>query len=920
MRRLCAALRALGAIAGIGVCAAPASASVQIGAQQIVVTGTGASATITRSPFRLSIQQSAGQAALAEVPNSSPLPEVQPPSVYPTPLGGAPEPGEPLYAPLSFLVGSATTTQWGGGALFFQGNQETGLVTGIQYSARDVLSAQPHGTGVRLTVSTSDPTGRKLLVTVVPGPGDTIEVTATPTPSAGVAIMSDSFASDPSEAFHGFGGRHNAINQHGNDFYSWIEEENSSGYPGSQSIEDAAAGQPNYMFPNGPEAAYTAQALFYSSRPYGFLLNQPQFARWRMDSDQPDAWQVDVYGDMLDYIVAPGSATQAIKSITAISGRERVPPEWAIGPEIDRSTNASTPQTPAQAQSEISSDLATIKRDGLTVNAYRPETWTLLTSAQQAQLVTRLAHQHIHLVRYFRAFVASPSGGLEPDGDYAYAVEHHLVVMNPNGSPATFSSAYQNGTAALLDFTNPATVQWWKSRIDQALDQGADGFMQDFGEQVDTDWRFYNGQTGATMHNEYPILYDRVTRQIIDQYMRQHPGRQIFFFTRAGYSGDPGSAAYENAEFLGDNTTTWDHASGIASVIPDMLNRSVGGAYGPDTDIGGYLDLLSPPTTPELFDRWAELAALTPFYRVHNSGETGTNMPWALGAQTLQTYKTMAQLHISAEPLILKLWKQADQTGIPVMRPLWLTDPGDPTAAAQDEAWMLGPDVLVAPVVTQGATSRSVAFPQGCWLDPGTGATYQGPLTNTVGAPLNTLPYYFRCGTHPLSTPAIPEGCPRPSGRLTATTLGPLRLGMTRAQARRQLPHSTHRATRTMDVFCLASSGIRVGYASQRLLTPLPRSQRRRLLGRIVLALTANRHYRLRGIAPGARLAAVAKRVRLGPGIRIGQNTWYLFHDGTGRGIVKERGGIIEEIGIANASLTRTRGAARRLLASLDPG
>jgi len=130
------ALLALAAIATLGVCVAPAVASVQIGAQQIVVTGTGASATITRTPFRLSIQQTSGQTVLAEVPNTVLLPEVQPPTVYPTPLGGAPEPGDPLYAPLSFLVGSATTTQWGGGSLFFQGNQQTGLVTGIQYSAR----------------------------------------------------------------------------------------------------------------------------------------------------------------------------------------------------------------------------------------------------------------------------------------------------------------------------------------------------------------------------------------------------------------------------------------------------------------------------------------------------------------------------------------------------------------------------------------------------------------------------------------------------------------------------------------------------------------------------------------------------------------------------------------------------------------
>jgi alpha-glucosidase (family GH31 glycosyl hydrolase) len=278
--------------------------------------------------------------------------------------------------------------------------------------------------------------------------------------------------------------------------------------------------------------------------------------------------------------------------------------------------------------------------------------------------------------------------------------------------------------------------------------------MQDFGEQTDVNWHFHDGETGAHLHNLYPILYDRATRKILDGYMRTHPRRHIFFFTRAGYSGTPGSAAYENAEFLGDNTTSWDPASGIASVVPDELNRGVGGAFGPDTDIGGYLDLLDPPTTPDLFDRWAELSALTPFFRVHNSGETGTLMPWALGPRTLAVYRAMLRLHVRAEPLILTLWAQADRTGVPVMRPLWLADPSNPVAAGVAQEWELGPNVLVAPVVTQHSSSQRVVFPHGCWRREPTGATYRGPRTATVRASLDQLPYFTRCGTHPFGTRA----------------------------------------------------------------------------------------------------------------------------------------------------------------------
>ena len=103
-----------------------------------------------------------------------------------------------------------------------------------------------------------------------------------------------------------------------------------------------------------------------------------------------------------------------------------------------------------------------------------------------------------------------------------------------------------------------------------------------------------------------------------------------------------------------------------------------------------------------------------------------------------------------------------------------------------------------------------------------------------------------------------------------------------------------------MDFFCPARHGIRVGYRR----------------GRVVLVLTANRHYALRGVRPDTRLARVARRLRAGRPYHVGRNTWYLVPDGRGRGVLKVRRGTIQEIGIATASLVRTRAAARRFLRS----
>ncbi|MGI9185713.1 MAG: LVIVD repeat-containing protein [Solirubrobacteraceae bacterium] len=167
------------------------------------------------------------------------------------------------------------------------------------------------------------------------------------------------------------------------------------------------------------------------------------------------------------------------------------------------------------------------------------------------------------------------------------------------------------------------------------------------------------------------------------------------------------------------------------------------------------------------------------------------------------------------------------------------------------------------------------------------------------------------------SSPPPRPGCPTATGSLARRSLGPVRLGMTRARVRKAFTKSTRRGRQHMDFFCLTPIGIRVGYPSRAVLRSLSHRAQGRIRGRAVLALTSNPHFALRGVHPGARLAPVAKRLRAGRGIRIGRNTWYVLPAGPSRGVLKVKHGVIEEIGIADKSLTANRAATRRLLANL---
>jgi sulfoquinovosidase len=717
-------------------CAAPAQAA------DLTLSSAGAGrVVVARDPLRISFADGAGRTVLRQMTPSGGLGVVPP--VPENQYGTQSPPPPALYAPFPFLVGTHKLSQTP--SLQWQGTLQNVTEAGSVYAATKVVSGAPVGNGLHLTLATSDPTGRTLDVTIAPR-GRGFEVRARPVPASGVAAMGDAFASSSKEAFHGFGGRHDSVDARGSEFFTYLQQENVSSGSANGLTATTQPSRDRYMFPNGPYATYYAQSQFVSSAGYGFWLDRDEIARWRMASDRPDAWHVEVAAPAIDYVVAPGRLSRAVGSLTALTGRQPAPPDWALGGTIlDRLVKFPSDDA-TQHQAEIASDLANMRKFGVKPSAYRIEGWAELSPDVLVKDIQALRRRGIHPMVYFRGFVGKDKTGTDDPKYYDEAVSKGYVATHADGSPYVFTSNF-NSDGAVIDFTNPAAVAWWQGRIRAALRMGADGFMQDFGEQVMDDMHFHDGTTGAQMHNRFPILFHRATAEAVAAFRRSHPRRRIWWFTRSGYSG---SARYEPGNFPGDETTDWTRSSGLASQTTDMLNRAVGGAFGYTTDIGGYFDVGPfPATTKELFVRWAEWAALSPFFRLHGSVLAGTHMPWTFDAQTLKLFKSMATLHRRARPLLARLWRTARRTGIPPTRPLWLQFPGDARAAGQDQEWMLGPSLLVAPVVSEAAVSRSVYFPRGCWK--GAGVRVRGPRARTVRAPLTRLPYFVRCGSKPLA-------------------------------------------------------------------------------------------------------------------------------------------------------------------------
>jgi alpha-glucosidase len=748
---------------------APAQAEVRVGSRQVEVVTASGRAIVRLRPFRISFENRGGRTVLAEVGRRPRRGVGIQPAYDPQPLGQDRPAPAAVYAPLGFIVGQERRAQWTGS--FWPGDLLFARRGGTSYSARRVIGVEFVRGGVRLTVATNDPHRRKLIVSVLGDAGGALRVKARVNPRRGVIALADSFGRPPGESFRGFGGQHWGLDQQGKALQGWIAQENFGGPAalaatpllptfvaagtgftldelGGFDPNYAAGGAEHYMFPSGPSGAYYFQSQFASSRGYGFLLNQTQFSRWRMGSQQRSRWQVDVDAARLDYTVAPARPQRAAAKLSAITGRHLLPPKWAQGPTLSRTIQTNGSETALTYRQKVNDDLAEIESRHPPITAYAFEGWALLDDpAFVRQTIRRLHRMGVKAVLYVRSFVANDSLKTQPPGDYDEVIRKHLVATTARGRPARFDA---NGSpAVVLDFTKRATSRWWRRRLDYILRLGADGFMQDFGEQTLDGMHFSDGSKGPAMHNRYPVLYHRTSRRILDSYSERRHRPKIWFFTRAGYSGRPGSAAYEMGNFPGDETADWSAASGLASLAPDMLNRAIGGAFGYDTDIGGYIDLLTGPTDSELFTRWTEWAALTPYLRVHNDAQNGVRMPWDYDQTTYRRWVDLARLHSRALPLIRRAWRKGRRNGVPPTRPLWLAFPRDRGAAEQTQEWMLGANVLVAPVVEQGATGRRVRFPAGCWSRPGGSGRVRGPATKQVSAPPGELPYYFRCGSNP---------------------------------------------------------------------------------------------------------------------------------------------------------------------------
>jgi alpha-glucosidase (family GH31 glycosyl hydrolase) len=225
---------------------------------------------------------------------------------------------------------------------------------------------------------------------------------------------------------------------------------------------------------------------------------------------------------------------------------------------------------------------------------------------------------------------------------------------------------------------------------------------------------------------------------------RANDGVQRTFFARAGWLG---SNAFTPVVWAGDQRTSFQKDDGLPTVIPMGINLGLAGVSTYAHDIAGYQSNTNPTSTKELFFRWVSLGAVTPVMRTHHGINPRGNWKLDSDAETLAHYKRWAQFHVQLYPYLDAHSAEAEDTGVPIVRALAMMQPSDDRGWTISDQYFLGGGLLIAPVIEEGAVSRSVYLPAGDWVswDGNTRAT--GPTDLIVAAPVSELPIFLRKGT-----------------------------------------------------------------------------------------------------------------------------------------------------------------------------
>lgn len=571
-----------------------------------------------------------------------------------------------------------------------------------------------------------------------------------------VTKIEDHLLSPTTERFEGFGERYDRLNHRGSDVLNYVYNQ----------YQDQGANKRTYL----------SVPYFTNSAGYGVHVPSTRSTIFNLATARNDmaGFTVDTSGALnstLTYQFFTGTPAEMLDDYTASTVRPALPPKWAFG--LWMSANE------WNTQAKVEAELAKVTQTGIPHTAMVLEQWsdeatfylwkganyTPKAGSQKLALsdlsfpangpwtnpkgmVDQAHAQDIKMLLWqipvFKEnFSTNPSTAPQQHlNDKAYATSQGFVAKNGDGSPYRIPSGQWFGDSMIPDYTSAAATDWWMSKRDYLVDEiGIDGFKTDGSEAVfGRDVQFADGRKGDEMHNAYPNEYTGA----YSDYVAEKVGANGALFSRGGTSGAQSNSIF----WAGDQSSSF---GAFQEAIRAGLSAGQSGIPFWSWDLAGFTG--SFPSS-ELYLRSAAQATFSPVMQYHSEkadpSPSEARTPWNVQARTgdqsvVSTFGKFANVRMNLLPYSYTEASNSAATGAPMMQAMAYAYPGDSQAAARDQQYLYGRNLLVAPITSQGATTKDVYLPSGEWYDLWNGGRATGGA-KTYSAGLDTIPVYAKAG------------------------------------------------------------------------------------------------------------------------------------------------------------------------------
>ena len=518
----------------------------------------------------------------------------------------------------------------------------------------------------------------------------------------------------------------------------------------------------SYGYDGDTEQMYYSVPAVLSSDRYAIVFDNSASGWLDIGSTQSDVLSFEAVAGRTAYVVVAGdSYPELLENYTDVTGRQPLPPRWALGNFASRFGYHSEKETRDVVRRFQRAD---IPLDAVILDIYwfGPDIkghmgrldWDREAWPTPEAMISDFAAQGVKTIAITEPFILSTSDRWDD------AVANGALVKTPTGEPRRFDFYF--GNTGLVDVFDDTARKWFWEPYEMLFEQGTAATWGDLGEPEvhpgdALHWLSDEGieATGDEIHNAYGHEW---ARMVYERQIEKYPDMRPLILMRSGFAG---SQRFGMVPWTGDVSRSW---GGFKPQIELSLQMGMLGLAYNHSDLGGFAG--GETFDKELYIRWLQYGVFQPVYRPHAQEHIPAE-PVFHDRETRDIVRDFIRLRYRLLPYVYTLAYENSTTGMPLMRPVFFEDESDSTLFDEKDSYFWGDAFLVAPVLDPGAKSVNVDLPAGTWFDFWNDTGYEGGRNVDVPVTLETIPVLVRAGSFVPMTPDIRTTRDYSSERLT---------------------------------------------------------------------------------------------------------------------------------------------------------